>query len=282
MPTLADSLRERVAARRAEREFERINNPRRYAARQRAEAYRDRNCPLRIIKEEVVSSLKTISEGVTKIDLSQSSLPEIHVQLSSFAETLKRLREPIKNMDQNRFDAALGAQYFGGDLPRYSVYHLLDRHRRGTCFTPLVQQFLADYNAARQQDRTLTREKFFETYADQILNFLLNYKLIERPTTNEARIEFMTLRFLVAAVLSAREKYPAESMMQLIHEAKIDAVCKLAREAEARFLALDNAEIKQAVEQGGFNALLQLQRERQAYTNFKPFKIGDRIHVHNT
>lgn len=248
------TLSELVAARRDER----VNNPRRYAARQRLNA-RDKNCPLRIISEGVTNSINTISEGLTNIDLSKSALPDIHERLSGFADKVKRIREPLKA----RADDSLATQHFGGDLSRYAVYHLIDRHRRNTSFTPLVLQFLADFKAARQQDRTLTREKFFSTYSDQILSFLLSYKLIERPTTNEARIESLTLHFLVAAVAQSREKYGRD----------FETICELEREAEARFLAQDNAEVMKAVKRGGLGALFKLQREREAQTKFKAFKL---------
>jgi len=278
------TLSELVAARRDER----MNNPRRYAARQRLKA-RDRNCPLRIISEGVTSSINTISEGVSKVDLSKSVLPGIHVELSGVAEKVKRLRAPITAMDLS-FDGAFGEHEFGGDVFRYATYHLIDRYRRGTSFAPFVRQFLADFNAARQQDRTLTREGFFKTYSDQIMAFLASYKLVENPTTNEARLEFIALRFLIAAVIASRESQDAEleSISELVHEGKlyaacklasevkaIQAACELARDAEARFLALDNCEIMRAVEQGGFKGLKALQHEREALRRFNAFKFGE-------
>jgi len=125
MATFADILRERLAERQAvqptARELERINNPRRYAARLRAEAYRRKKCPLR--------------------------------KLAGITQQLKDFRAPITA----KAEAMRGVREFGGNISRHLVYHLIDKHRRGTSFTPLVQQFLRDYKEAHELDHTLTR-----------------------------------------------------------------------------------------------------------------------------
>lgn len=211
--TVTDRLREKLADRKATkdaaRELERVSDPKRHAARLRAEAHRQKNCPIRAATSEINS-------------VAQQTLPAIHTELASFAEYLKRVRAPITA----KAEALKGLRTFGGDINRHAVFHLIDKHRRGSSFTPLIQRFLSDYNAARELDGTLTREHFFSTYMDQVMDFLSTYKLVERPKINAARIEYLTLRVLVGVVTPNREKYGA----------RFEAASELEARSEARFI----------------------------------------------
>lgn len=81
MTTIADKLKAEIAAREAKkqtaRELERVNDPKRHAARLRAEAHRQKNCPVNIVAKAV--------------------FPALHKELDSIVQHLAETRASIKS-----------------------------------------------------------------------------------------------------------------------------------------------------------------------------------------
>lgn len=80
MPTVGDMLKAEIAARearkKAARQLERVNDPRRHAARLRAEAYRQKNCPINVAARAI--------------------FPAAHKELDTIVQQLVKVRAPIK------------------------------------------------------------------------------------------------------------------------------------------------------------------------------------------
>ena len=85
MPTIADMLKTEIGAiearKQAARELEKVNDPKRHSARLRAEAHRQKNCPINILAKAV--------------------FPAVHRELDTITQHLVKVRAPIKAMAED-------------------------------------------------------------------------------------------------------------------------------------------------------------------------------------